>query len=263
MFEALEQGNLETLIRRYNRWRRYLPEPFLWYLFHQMAKALVILQYGAMPGGTTEVVLAPGVDGSRDTPVKTSKGATTNSTSAASSNTSAGSSTNSALNDFTDTDEDEPSSTDALTKSSINPIEQDPAAAFANAAATVGRVVSANTTNQPVNTSVNNATTPALSFGMFGRKDLWAMCRSVGIAVPKKGGTNEWMKDQLTSYDGSRGPIQMPTPAAERERNDGIDTSANQRRLLRWKQTCPLPPWREIGQSNNFHRYYGFYLLTL
>lgn len=29
--------------------RRYLPEPFLWYLFNQMAKALVILQFGSIP----------------------------------------------------------------------------------------------------------------------------------------------------------------------------------------------------------------------
>ncbi|MCJ1398565.1 hypothetical protein MMC11_001765 [Xylographa trunciseda] len=39
-------SNLDILIQRYQRWRRYLPEPFLWYLFHKLAKALVILQYG-------------------------------------------------------------------------------------------------------------------------------------------------------------------------------------------------------------------------
>ena len=60
--EWAPHGNLRILVSRYQRWRlvdnlvprlgadfddrRYLPEPFLWYLFHKLAKALVILQYG-------------------------------------------------------------------------------------------------------------------------------------------------------------------------------------------------------------------------
>ncbi|MCJ1286837.1 hypothetical protein MMC26_006183 [Xylographa opegraphella] len=44
--EWAPHGNLRVLIARYLRWRRYLPEPFLWYLFHKLAKASVILQYG-------------------------------------------------------------------------------------------------------------------------------------------------------------------------------------------------------------------------
>ncbi|MCJ1386297.1 hypothetical protein MMC17_009423 [Xylographa soralifera] len=46
--EWAPHGNLRVLIARYLRWRRYLPEPFLWYLFHKLAKALVVLQYGRM-----------------------------------------------------------------------------------------------------------------------------------------------------------------------------------------------------------------------
>ncbi|MCJ1398564.1 hypothetical protein MMC11_001764 [Xylographa trunciseda] len=44
--EYASHGDLETLIRRYARWRRYFPEPFLWFVFHQLAKALLILQHG-------------------------------------------------------------------------------------------------------------------------------------------------------------------------------------------------------------------------
>ncbi|MCJ1386298.1 hypothetical protein MMC17_009424 [Xylographa soralifera] len=44
--EYASHGDLETLIRRYARWRRYFPEPFLWYIFHHLAKALLILQQG-------------------------------------------------------------------------------------------------------------------------------------------------------------------------------------------------------------------------
>ncbi|MCJ1286838.1 hypothetical protein MMC26_006184 [Xylographa opegraphella] len=44
--EYASHGDLETLIRRYARWRRYFPEPFLWYIFHHLAKAVLILQQG-------------------------------------------------------------------------------------------------------------------------------------------------------------------------------------------------------------------------
>lgn len=44
-------GNLNVLLDRHRRWRRYLPEPFLLYIFHHLATAVFIMQKGRLPDG--------------------------------------------------------------------------------------------------------------------------------------------------------------------------------------------------------------------
>ena len=47
--EYCPHGDLFTLAMRYKRWRRYFPEPFLWHLFHQLSKAVLLMQKGNLP----------------------------------------------------------------------------------------------------------------------------------------------------------------------------------------------------------------------